>query len=177
MPRISLRVDPAPANLAAHYRNVSARLYGVAQSPAPRSFPAGASPWAPPCVAEIESDHTKPVDDETGISDVLRASGTRPNVFQIVRTVAVVWGVTGDDLIGRSQKPRFCHPRQIAMALARRVIGLSFPAIGRRSADATTPARFMPTPSSARCSTGCCATPTSRTRHERDVPAPGLRIV
>jgi chromosomal replication initiator protein len=49
----------------------------------------------------------------------------------IIETVAAEWGITRDELLGSSRKPRFAHPRIIAAQLARELTNASFPAIAK----------------------------------------------
>lgn len=49
---------------------------------------------------------------------------------EIVLTVAEFFSITTNDLTGKSREKKLSFPRQIAMFLLRRELGLSFPAIG-----------------------------------------------
>ena len=53
-----------------------------------------------------------------------------PALVDILRTVAVFYGVTEDDLTGRGRSAKISEPRQIAMYLMREETDSSFPAIG-----------------------------------------------
>jgi chromosomal replication initiator protein len=69
---------------------------------------------------------------ENGVSAALNGLSPRPNTFEIVRVVAAVWNVTGAELVGPRQEPRFVLPRHVAMTIIRLLIGTSFVEIGRR---------------------------------------------
>jgi chromosomal replication initiator protein len=45
--------------------------------------------------------------------------------------VAAEWGITREELLGSSRKPRFAHPRIIAAQLARELTKASLPTIGK----------------------------------------------
>lgn len=55
----------------------------------------------------------------------------RRQVMAIVRAVAAEYDVTTADLLGRQRPLRLSRPRNVAMYLARRLTGASFPQIAR----------------------------------------------
>jgi chromosomal replication initiator protein len=63
----------------------------------------------------------------------------KPGVGDIQRLVAARFGLSRDAILSLNRERKVARPRQIAMALAREVTGLSLPRIGRHFArDHTT---------------------------------------
>lgn len=59
------------------------------------------------------------------------ASGSRMNVIVICKVVCDHYGVTLDDLFSTRRWQPLARARQDAMCLIRRLVGLSYPQIGR----------------------------------------------
>lgn len=54
---------------------------------------------------------------------------SHPKIAQIQALIAIHAGLTLEEMVGRRKHNRIAHPRQIAMYLARRTTGASFPDI------------------------------------------------
>ncbi len=73
-----------------------------------------------------------PLTPETAASALadLMARPSTVTLDEVVSTVAVHFGVSRDDLLGRGRNKELVHPRQVAMYLAREELQLTLPQIG-----------------------------------------------
>jgi hypothetical protein len=58
-----------------------------------------------------------------------------PHIGDIKREVAAYFGISVPELLGNCRDARFVRPRHIAFYLARNILGLSYPAVGRMLGD------------------------------------------
>ena len=77
--------------------------------------------------SSITVDLTKDV-----LKTVLVVRGDKPDVEQIIRSVAEQMQVKPQDIKGDRRQLRIARARQVAMYLTRRITGLSYPAIGEK---------------------------------------------
>lgn len=69
------------------------------------------------------------------VQEILRASFAPPprlNLKEIITTVSEFYDIGEDDLFKKSRRQDIVHPRQVAMYLARELLEMSYPSIGKR---------------------------------------------
>jgi len=90
-----------------------------------------------PPIEEVETPAPILTDEEKVIASIRLARqlvavwGVYKKTLMVCRAVAHIYGVRPDDLLGERRFARFVTPRQVAMTIARDLLGYSFPEIGR----------------------------------------------
>lgn len=111
--------------LISHYAAVRSRLWNPPNARADEGIDLKRRPYEVPVIRHRRSPPPLPV--------IVQHAAAPPVVAveQIVAEVAAAFNVPEQAISGRRRHPEIMRPRQVAMALARRLTGKSLPEVGR----------------------------------------------